>query len=435
MKKLYLSLIAGALISSFILGWLIDHVSEMPDDDSFVLQKQLVDGFAAQIAAQPKTQRVNYTNQISEQFNLDMTFHSNANLAMPPSVINELKAPGGLVLEDEVGFYVLKSTSVFPEHHIQLRLDKPNQSHSNFDLFLTVGFYFGICIFMWVWLSPLTTRLSLLNQKAIRFANGDLSARIDNNRLTYIKDVEVAFNRMASQIQKLIEENQLLASSLSHDIRTPVACLRFGLDAAIDARDEEKRTRYLQRMEDDLDQMECMLDTYLEFATLEQKSQQINPESFALEQVINISVAQVEPKVIDKQLSIDVNINDVFVVADSHWLSRALTNLLSNACDFATSKIMITVTQTQIDTFIEVEDDGPGIDNAHIDKVLQPFYQQEKHRNRAGKNYGLGLAIVAKVIDWHFGSIQIGQSTTLHGAKFTIRLPRTCPRQQHIDER
>lgn len=423
MKKLYLNLIAGALISSFLLGWLIDTISEPVTNDEFVLEKQLVSGFIKQLETIPAQQQNDFAASLAQQFNIEISFAHNQQLALPKEILPQLVEKNGLVLEDEQGFYLLKSSLGISPYHIQLRLEKPAEHHANQDLFLTVGFYFGICIFMWVWLGPLTQRLSLLNSMAMRFASGDLNARIEPSKLTYIAGVESVFNRMASQIQQLIEENQLLASSMSHDIRTPVACLRFGLDAAIDSPSEQKRLQYLHRMENDLDQMESMLNSYLEYATLEKKGTQIKFQPISVDNLLQQCEQQLAPKLNSADLTLTLKSQAQGFEGDQHWIARAIINLLNNAAEFADSTISLTITKTTNDTFIEIEDDGPGIDIDNQAKVFQPFFQEESHRNRATKNYGLGLAIVAKVVDWHFGSIRVEKSPHLGGAHFIIQLP------------
>ena len=230
---------------------------------------------------------------------------------------------------------------------------------------------------------------------------------------------------MASKIEKLMAENKLMASSLSHDIRTPVACMRFALDAAIDEPDIKKLRNILFRMEKDLDQMEDMLKSYLSFATLEQKSHLLNFETVQASQYLKDVSEQIQPKLKKADLNLLTELNVNFnVTADLHWLARAITNLLSNACDFAKSDIQISSYDDAQFIYIEVEDDGPGIAPENWHKVFSPFFQEENHRNRAGKSYGLGLAIVTKVVDWHHGRASVSQSESLGGAKFTIRLPK-----------
>lgn len=243
MKKLYISLLLSAFISLFALGWLIDTFSQSSSnsEDDFSWQKAMMKGFTAQIAHIEEKDRVDKSTQLGIHFNQDLTYRKNIELALPPSLLSKLYLPGGLVLEDDLGFYLLKSSPEFIDAHLELRLTKQVTVSKKLNLLLTLSFYVGVCLLMWVWLSPLTKRLSILNDASQKFASGNLSARIKISKFTYIYDVEAAFNRMAAQIQKLIEENKLLASSMSHDIRTPVACLRFGLDAALDTQDNAKK--------------------------------------------------------------------------------------------------------------------------------------------------------------------------------------------------
>ena len=120
---------------------------------------------------------------------------------------------------------------------------------------------------------------------------------------------------MASQIEKLLDENKLMASSLSHDIRTPIACLRFGLEAAQDCPNEEKRLEYLARMEQDLDQMESMLKSYLAFATLEQKANQLTFNESDLHSYLLTVIHQVEPKLEQRALHLEHDIKtDIFAL-------------------------------------------------------------------------------------------------------------------------
>ncbi|PAJ75581.1 two-component sensor histidine kinase [Pseudoalteromonas sp. NBT06-2] len=425
MKKLYISLLLSAFISLFALGWLIDTFSQSSSnsEDDFSWQKAMMKGFTAQIAHIEEKDRVDKSTQLGIHFNQDLTYRKNIELALPPSLLSKLYLPGGLVLEDDLGFYLLKSSPEFIDAHLELRLTKQVTVSKKLDLLLTLSFYVGVCLLMWVWLSPLTKRLSILNDASQKFASGNLSARIKISKFTYIYDVEAAFNRMAAQIQKLIEENKLLASSMSHDIRTPVACLRFGLDAALDTQDNAKKDRYLERMETDLDQMECMLNSYLEFATLEKNSYQISVTPVDLKPYLNNLIQQIKPKLDNKGLIAYVECDAIELNADLHWLARAIINLLSNACDFAQSKIQINATTDITRLILSIEDDGPGIAPENWQSVFTPFFKEQTHRDRSNKSYGLGLAITAKVADWHFGTIKVDQSPNLLGARFTIKIP------------
>ncbi len=409
-----------------VLGWLIDTFNQQAfsPDDNFMWQRNITGGFIKQLERQPAKLRASFANTISQEFSLDVSYRDGQSLALPSELKDEMFTPQGLLLEDEIGFYLLKSSKNLMPDYVELRLTKPEQEQ-NSDVLLTLLFYSGVCTFMWFILSPLAKRLNVLTSKAKQFAAGDFSARIEPNHFTYIKDVELTFNGMASKIEKLMAENKLMASSLSHDIRTPVACMRFALDAAIDEPDNKKVNEILLRMEKDLDQMEDMLKSYLSFATLEQKSHLLNFETTKASHYLHDVSLQIQPKLQKAELSLLTELNAKFeITADLHWLARAITNLLSNACDFATKHIQISSYYDSQYIYIEIEDDGPGIAPENWHKVFSPFFQEENHRNRAGKSYGLGLAIVSKVVDWHHGKVSVSQSESLGGAKFTLQLPK-----------
>ena len=114
------------------------------------------------------------------------------------------------------------------------------------------------------------------------------------------------------------------------------------------------------------------------------------------------------------------------VFADLHWLARAISNLIGNACDFAKDTIYVSAKRDEHYLYITVEDDGPGIAPENFNNVFSPFFREESHRNRADKSYGLGLAIVAKVADWHHGSVSVSKSARLQGACFTLKIGTSC---------
>ncbi|MBR8841441.1 MULTISPECIES: HAMP domain-containing sensor histidine kinase [Pseudoalteromonas] len=424
MKKLYIYLLAGALISIFALGWVIDTYNQQtaPLEDSFEWQSKLITGLAKQVADIEQGKREDATALIAKQFDINISYKDGETLAMPLELKQRMLQPDGLVIENE-NVYLLKTTPKMAPDYVELEW-QPQVEQADYDVLLTLFFYGGICAILWFILSPLVKRLIVLNTAAKHFASGNLSARIAPNHFTYIRDLENTFNRMASQIEKLMAENKLMASSLSHDIRTPVACLRFGLDAALDESDIDAIHDYLARMEKDLDQMEDMLSSYLSFATLEQKSHLLKHEVTTLSRYGQDLMQQMQPKLQKNQLSGRVEIPEQLMIhGDLHWLARAISNLISNACDFATASVLLSAHHTEHWLIITVEDDGPGIARQNWDKVFSPFFQEQTHRNRAGKSYGLGLAIVAKVMDWHHGTATVNQSERLGGAKFVLSLP------------
>jgi signal transduction histidine kinase len=424
MKKLYIWLLGSALFSIILLGWLIDAFSQRTHkpQDEFSVQSKIIAGFSHHLAHIPTPQRSDYIAQMAKDFSLQLTYKPNESLALPPSLLLQIHSSEGLILEDQKGFYILYSDAILNPYHLAMRLEKRAVNESDNDIVLTLLFYSGLCVFMGLIIAPLARRLTELNEAAKNFASGNTQARIKVSHFTYIKDVELTFNKMASQIEKLVAENKLMASSLSHDIRTPIACLRFGLDAALDSDDEQKVKQYLTRMENDLDQMESMLKSYLAFATLEQNANKLTYSSTNISHYLEQILLQLAPKISALNLNVQLHSQSITICADLHWLARAITNLLTNACDFAQHDIYLSSEVRNQYLIITVEDDGPGIAHENFNKVFSPFFKEENHRNRADKSYGLGLAIVARVAEWHHGSVSVSKSKVLEGACFTLKV-------------
>jgi hypothetical protein len=127
LKKLYLYLLASALLSIVVLGWLIDTFNQQAfsPDDNFVWQRNITGGFIKQLERQPRAERSQFAKVISNEFSLDVSYKDGESLALPAELKNEMFTAQGLLLEDEIGFYLLKSSDGLLPDYVELRLTKP----------------------------------------------------------------------------------------------------------------------------------------------------------------------------------------------------------------------------------------------------------------------------------------------------------------------
>jgi signal transduction histidine kinase len=237
--------------------------------------------------------------------------------------------------------------------------------------------------------------------------------------------LEKSFNNMASQIEKLVADNKILARSLSHDIRTPIACLRFGLEAALDSKTIEKKNSYLIRMDSEITNMEEMTSAFLEYASMERQGLHLQKQLTDVNALINSAINDCQ--ILAKQKDINVKLTStnpsISYSLDYHWCYRALVNLISNAIGYANKQILLNVAITNKQLIITIEDDGKGIASDKLDIIFTPFVKLDPDRSREQGHFGLGLAICAKVVDWHQGSITTSNNERLPGACFTLKLP------------
>jgi signal transduction histidine kinase len=237
--------------------------------------------------------------------------------------------------------------------------------------------------------------------------------------------LENSFNNMARQIEKLIADNKILARSLSHDIRTPIACLRFGLEAALDSKTLEKKNNYLTRMDSELTNMEEMTSAFLEYASMERQALHIKKQKIDIKALINSAIDDCQTLVNQKEINIMFVAPDeeISCYLDYHWCYRALINLISNAIGYANNQILLKAVITNKELIITIEDDGKGIASDKLNIVFTPFVKLDPERSREQGHFGLGLAICAKVLDWHKGSITTSNNKHLSGACFTLSFP------------
>ena len=434
MRGLYLSIIFTVLTSLFVIGWGFDKLAEhavtdqnsQQESNSMLLYRQLIQGLAQQLNDQPEEILPEAVRQFQQQYKIDSHIVLSNDIALPNALLPKVNDDGGLLLASQTDQYLLKKLNQHPSYLIQINIPFEQEENNSFNFILTVALYLSVCGILILWAFPLSRRLYLLNNAAAKIGEGQFSVRITPSKFSYIKMLEKSFNSMASQIEKLVADNKILARSLSHDIRTPMACLRFGLEAAIDSKSPEKKNSYLARMDNELTNMEEMTSAFLEYASMERQALRLERKIVNANELINSAINDCQT--IAKQKNIAVTLQapkeNIEFLLDYHWCYRALINLISNAIGFATKEVLLSLSVSETSLVIKVEDDGKGIDEDKLDIIFTPFVKLEAERSREQGHFGLGLAICAKVIDWHQGKISATNNNTLSGACFKLVFPK-----------
>jgi signal transduction histidine kinase len=429
MKRLYISMVVAVLGALFIISWGLDKLvakqGNEHENTELVVYQKLIDGFEQQLSSIKADELLEKTNQLAKNFQVNVSLESTDNIALPPSLLAQLSQSGGLLLASQDDAYLLRKISLYPQTLIHLQLPPMVPENEQENLLFTLILYLGICGILLLWLLPLTRRLYLLTFAAAKIGAGDLSIRVPYNRLSYINTLESSFNNMAARIEKLVADNKILARSISHDIRTPMSCLRFGVEAALDCDDLNKKNNYLLRMENELTRMEDMTTAFLDYAGMERQSFHLNTELIDVNNLIELVTSDCQSlaeqhniKLTCQSLSIEK-----FYSLDFHWCYRAALNLVSNAIQHANSQVILSVELTQQGFSIAVEDDGKGIPKDKRDVIFSPFIKLDSSRSREQGHFGLGLAISAKVMDWHQGTIKVIAGLHLSGARFILFFP------------
>ncbi len=427
MKKLTLSLIVAILTAIIFLGWGLDtffnEYQEQKDTDEYSAYRKIIAPLANTLDKTDNFAQFVTTWQNQNQQQLTLT--PLAEFPLPASLLDNFSQGEPLVLESEE-LITVNQLLLSQQQVLTLNIQQHSKQEGNLTLqvALTTVFYAGILLCVFIWLYPLIKRLRLLRSTAKNFGEGDFSERIHISSTSYIVDIENEFNRMAEKIETLVEDNKLLSNAVSHDLRTPLARLRFGIEALSETNKPETKEKYIQHLSQDIQEMENLVGVLLDYARLDQKM--INVERLPLN--LNTLIEGCARNLTSSDssaVSIDVSgLSKIQIIIDGNenYLSMLINNLLSNAQQYAAKHVRITTKQTTTSVIMCVSDDGPGITVEKRGEIFKPFTRGENQIEQKG--YGMGLAIVARIAVWHGAHVVISQSDELGGAKFTITFKR-----------
>ena len=268
----------------------------------------------------------------------------------------------------------------------------------------------GIAFIAMILLQRVTQPLRVLATAAERFDLDSLEEPIAERGPLEVRRAAHSFNAMSSRIRSLVAERTQALAAVSHDLRTPITRLRLRTEMMDDP---ELSTL----IESDLDDMAAMIDATLDYLSAGSKS----PSVFRKIDIVSLlsTIANAESDV-GRQIELS-GATIAFVLGDAMALKRAFSNLIDNALKFGTSA-RITVHESDGRIQVMVSDNGPGIPEHDLERVLEPFVRLETSRNRSTGGVGLGLAIARSIISSHGGSITL-KNAEKHGLNVFVDIP------------
>lgn len=284
---------------------------------------------------------------------------------------------------------------------------------------LTLLFYGGVILVVLIWLYPLLRRLSLLRRMTEEFGSGNLHARIATDNKSYIASIEQEFNRMAQRIEQLVADNKLLSRGLSHDLRTPLARLRFGLDMLGESELPSSQQQQLAHLNRDLLAMESLVEALLNYARFDQAHIKFQPAPLLVADFLQQLHCDFYHKQVE--LSLAPNLNGVRINAEAEYLAMLVHNLLENALRHGAGKVALRAAVEGSELHMCIDDDGPGIPVAERAKVVKPFYRATTASQTQG--FGLGLAMVERIAQWHHARLLLEESARLGGLRARVVFP------------
>lgn len=235
-----------------------------------------------------------------------------------------------------------------------------------------------------------------LTRAAAQMGQGRIPPPVEETGPLEVRTLARAFNQMAADLKRLDDERALLLAGVSHDLRTPLARIRLGLEMLGDRADPELKRDLVRDVED----IDRAIDQFLDFARLAD-SEPVADDG---------DLAALARSVIERYAKTGAPVRADLVPVPPLRLrplaiQRLIANLIENALRHAGTEVEVATGAAAGVAFVEVLDRGPGIPAADAERMLQPFTRLDSARG--GPGTGLGLAIVDRIARMHGGQVRL----------------------------
>jgi signal transduction histidine kinase len=272
----------------------------------------------------------------------------------------------------------------------------------------------------------LTSPVKKLRSTVQAFAQGNLDVRVGpqlGSRRDEVADLGRDFDHMAERISILIDSQKRLLGDISHELRSPLARLTVALEL-VRKNSPPSATGPLNRIEQEAERLNELVGQLLAITRLESGAERVPAETVILEDLVHqvVDDANFEAKPLNKEVRV-LELEKCRVSGSAELLRSAIENVVRNAVRYTTEGTAVDVSLNwKLDTaLLTVRDHGPGVPEADLERIFEPFYRVSEARDRASGGAGLGLSIAERTVKLHRGTI--GAANMGDGLLVTIRLP------------
>ncbi len=275
-----------------------------------------------------------------------------------------------------------------------------------------------------------TKPLREMAKTASAFGHGDLDARVQITS-SYSQETEelaLAFNNMASSLQKSEYRRQEFIANVSHELKTPMTTIGGYVDGILDGTiPQEKHRHYMQIVSGETKRLSRLVRSMLDISRLQDQGGIPDEQKlrFDLEETIGQVLITFEQKILSKDVHVDVDMPEhpVYTLANPDYITQVIYNLLDNAVKFCPQggSLGITVKEGNNKAYISVFNDGDTIPAQELPLVFDRFHKIDKSRAQNRDGWGLGLYIVKTIVCSHGENISV--SSKDGRTVFTFTLP------------
>jgi two-component system, OmpR family, osmolarity sensor histidine kinase EnvZ len=274
-----------------------------------------------------------------------------------------------------------------------------------FTLWITLPALLMITIAI-IFLKNQTRPIVNLAKAAERFGRGENIDEYRPSGALEIRKAGLEFDKMRKRIIRHLNQRSEMLSGISHDLRTPLTRLKLQISLI-------KNEELSRKMSLDVDEMEKMLNEYLQFTS---SSYMEKDETFNISELLENVINKYSNDNISKKLTPRIYLN-----GRKNLIQRSLNNIIDNAIKYS-NKMNIELHKIKNNIIIIIDDDGIGVPESEYQNVFKPFYKLNKSRGDSKSSVGLGLSITSDIIKSHGGNI-ILEKSPLKGLRVKVFLP------------
>jgi signal transduction histidine kinase len=368
----------------------------------------------SELAAAPADERSARVDALAQKLHLDVSLLDATEIssAGPPQA-----GPRELESDDGKIFYLWNSSAL--NGAIRLGPFEPPRE-SVMMRFLPILFYASILLIVGLWLRPLLRDLRVLTTASQKFASDYREPLATASSTTQLTSLATNLDDMSARVSQLIQSQKEMTAALSHEMRTPLARVRFAA-AVLEGEVDESLRGQLRAVNADVQQIDDLISDMLDYARLDHPGLRMNCQVIPLAPWLRQVVTSCPPH--QKNVSTVQQAGIETAWMEPRLMELALNNLLANALRYARQKVIVTVMREKDLYRIVVEDDGEGIPEVDRTSIFRAFTRLDTSRNRETGGFGLGLAIVARIASLHRGRVTADASAALGGAKLALEWP------------
>lgn len=280
----------------------------------------------------------------------------------------------------------------------------------------------ALCGIMWVVIGRTLLPVEAIRRRADAITGRNLARRVPEPvHNDEIGRLARTVNAMLDRLETSAQRQRRFVADAAHELRSPIASLRAQLEIAVERSRSNGAATFANGLMDETLRMQTLVDQLLVLARSDAGSLRPNGHAVDLDDTVhNAATATLG----QARARIDLAaVQPVQVVGEADLLDQVVRNLLDNAVRHADREVHVSLSEDGQRALLTVDDDGPGIPESDREVVFRRFARLEHSRDRDHGGVGLGLAIVADIVEAHCGWIEITTSPP-GGARFSVGLPK-----------